>query len=226
MADLAFRTRLHSLPAVIRLQESSEVLRLLREDRIGAAYLLGDLDSSGRPRGEWFLAPGEAIAALQRLGQGAHLWASGSPAGLAAIVRQLALPRELYLSGAPALLEILRSRYHCVAQEEMVRMVVRAASFRPVGTATRLGPEDTDQINRLYRLGAGGQVTRHQVAEGVYYGIVADGRLVAVAGTHFISLRERIGAVGNVFTPSCLPRAGLCDPSDQCRRPRSARPLP
>lgn len=199
MASLAVRPGLRARPPVVRLDDPSEVLRLLREDRLAAAYPLGDVDESGRPRGEWFLA-GDTLGGVQRLGSGTTLWAMGTPAGLAALLRQLNVPRELYFSGAAPLVDGLRPRYRIEAQDEMIRMVVTAGRFRPVGTADRLSAADTDQINRLYRLGAGGQVSRRQVAEGVYYGVFADGRLVAVAGTHFINAVERLGAVGNVFT--------------------------
>jgi ribosomal protein S18 acetylase RimI-like enzyme len=41
-----------------------------------------------------------------------------------------------------------------------------------------------------------------QLAEGVYFGIRADGRLVAAAGTHLVNCAENAAAIGNVF---CLP---------------------
>ncbi|MCS6801846.1 MAG: GNAT family N-acetyltransferase [Chloroflexota bacterium] len=199
MADLVVRAPLWVRPAVVRLHDPDEVLRLLRADRIGAAYPLGDVDPRGQPRGEWFLA-GDTLVGLQRLGHGVSLWASGTAAGLSAVLRRLDLPAELYFSGPAALIAALRPRYRITACEEMIRMAVTAGRFRPAGSATRLSPADLDQINRLYRLGAGGYISRQHVADGVYYGIFDGGRLVAVAGTHFINPTERLGAVGNVFT--------------------------
>ena len=38
------------------------------------------------------------------------------------------------------------------------------------------------------------------IAEGVYYGIRVNGRLVSAAGTHVISPQARLGVVGNVLT--------------------------
>ncbi|GIW05369.1 MAG: hypothetical protein KatS3mg060_0174 [Dehalococcoidia bacterium] len=208
MADLAVPATLRARPPVVRLRDPEDVLRLLRQDRFGAAYLLGDVDRSGRLRGDWFLA-GDTLACLQRLYHGATLWASGTANGLSAILGQLSPPAELYFSGPATLVEALRPRFRIEFQEEMIRMAVTAGRFRPVGTATLLSPADTDQINRLYRFGAGGQVSRHQVADGVYYGIFEDGRLVSVAGTHFINPSERIGAVGNVFTHPAYRGRGL-----------------
>jgi GNAT superfamily N-acetyltransferase len=190
------------------LEDAEDVLRMLRQNRIAAAYLLGDVDRAGRPRGEWYLA-GDTLVSLQRLAQGAALWAAGTANGLSAVLSSVRLPAELYFSGPASLVEALHHRYRVEFEEEMLRMAVTAGRFRPVGTATRLSPSDTDQINRLYRFGAGGQVSRHQVAAGVYYGIFDEGRLVAVAGTHFINATERLGAIGNVFTHPAYRGRGL-----------------
>ncbi|MFN8532715.1 MAG: GNAT family N-acetyltransferase [Dehalococcoidia bacterium] len=199
MADLALRAPLRQRPAVVRLDDPDEVLRLLRADRIGAAYQLGDVDSVGKPRGEWF-AGGGAIASFQRLYQGATLWSAGDPNGIRAILDQTPRPADLFFSGPETHLEALRAGFRIEIQEPMIRMAVTAGRFHPVGAAGRLAAADADQLNRLYRLGAGGQVTRQHVADGVYFGIVEDGRLVAAAGTHFVNAVERLGAVGNVFT--------------------------
>src|SRR5690606_9215602 len=49
-----------------------------------------------------------------------------------------------------------------------------------------------------------------QVNRGVYYGVRGDdGRLLAAAGTHAVSLRARIGIVGNVFTAPKARGRGL-----------------
>lgn len=201
MADLAHGVQASARSKVVRLADPEEVLRLLREDRLASAYVLGDVDRHGRPRGEWFLSPSPpAIAGFQRLSYGAAVYAAGSPAGFAAIIEQTARPGELYFSGPQELLDAIRPRYSLVSADQMIRMALTAAQFRPMGTADRLTAGEADQVNRLYRLGAGGQITRQQIAEGVYFGAREDGRLVAVAGTHFINARERLAAVGNVFT--------------------------
>jgi len=64
----------------------------------------------------------------------------------------------------------------------------------------RLAPSDAGELNRLYRLGFGSWLPPQAIADGVYYGIRVNGRLVAAAGTHVIGRRARIAVVGNVLT--------------------------
>jgi RimJ/RimL family protein N-acetyltransferase len=83
----------------------------------------------------------------------------------------------------------------------MVRMWVDRESFRPVlGEAVRLDVADTRHLNRLYELGVTSWLPAEAVASGVYYGVRRGTRLVAAAGTHVISRRYGLAAVGNVFT--------------------------
>ena len=84
----------------------------------------------------------------------------------------------------------------------MVRMWVDRSTFRPAVDpgVERLTPADAGELNRLYRLGFGSWLPPQAVAEGVYYGIRVNGRLVAAAGTHVIGRRAGIAVVGNVLT--------------------------
>ena len=84
----------------------------------------------------------------------------------------------------------------------MVRMWVDRASFRetPDHGVERLVATDAGELNRLYRLGFGSWLPPQAIADGVYYGIRVNGRLVAAAGTHVIGRRARIAVVGNVLT--------------------------
>jgi ribosomal protein S18 acetylase RimI-like enzyme len=84
----------------------------------------------------------------------------------------------------------------------MVRMWVDRSTFRPAEDpgVERLVPGDAGELNRLYRLGFGSWLPPQAVAEGLYYGIRVNGRLVAAAGTHVIGRQARIAVVGNVLT--------------------------
>src|SRR5204862_6783099 len=61
-------------------------------------------------------------------------------------------------------------------------------------------PTDAVWVNRLYRLCFGSGRPQQAIANGVYYGIRVNGRLVAAAGTHVIGRGARIAVVGNVLT--------------------------
>jgi RimJ/RimL family protein N-acetyltransferase len=64
----------------------------------------------------------------------------------------------------------------------------------------RLFPSDIGDLNRLYQLGFASWLPSSSIADGVYYGIHAGGRLVAAAGTHVVSRNARLAVVGNVLT--------------------------
>src|SRR5919197_454065 len=49
-------------------------------------------------------------------------------------------------------------------------------------------------------LGLASWLPSSAIADGVYYGIRAGGKLVSAAGTHVISHNARLGVVGNVLT--------------------------
>jgi GNAT superfamily N-acetyltransferase len=93
----------------------------------------------------------------------------------------------------------------------MVRMSVTAETFRPViGDAERLRGGEIGRVNRLYASEGGPALysSRH-VDQGVYYGVILEGKLVSIAGTHVDAPSERIAVVGNVFTHPLYRGGGL-----------------
>ena len=83
----------------------------------------------------------------------------------------------------------------------MWRLALQPASFQPAeGDCVRLRPAHSDQLVALYTLGGGLAFSPTQIEHGVFYGILADGQLVAAAGTHLVSPTYDVAAVGNVFT--------------------------
>jgi RimJ/RimL family protein N-acetyltransferase len=83
----------------------------------------------------------------------------------------------------------------------MIRMWTDHARFQPIpAPVERLLPVEAGELNRLYQLGFAAWLPSSAIAEGVYYGIRVNGRLVAAAGTHVISRQARLAVVGNVLT--------------------------
>jgi ribosomal protein S18 acetylase RimI-like enzyme len=86
----------------------------------------------------------------------------------------------------------------------MLRLALEAERFRPAPTddVVRLGPADLDAVQALYAAepGAADAFGAYQLADGVFFGVREQDRLVSVAGTHLVAPGEKIGAVGNVFT--------------------------
>jgi len=84
----------------------------------------------------------------------------------------------------------------------MLRMSVTPATLKPVeDAAVRLHGCDVPAINRLYSSEGGpASYSASHVEDGVYFGVMMDGSLVSIAGTHVVSPMEGVAVVGNVFT--------------------------
>jgi predicted GNAT family acetyltransferase len=100
-------------------------------------------------------------------------------------------------------------RFFSVSQTHpMSRMVVDGRTFVPAPALQsaslhlrRLSAADTPEVNRLNASeGIGISYRRAQISDGTYFGLFHDETLVAMAGTHGISTRDRIAVLGNVYT--------------------------
>ena len=78
----------------------------------------------------------------------------------------------------------------------------------------RLTVEHLAEVEALYLEGeASGEAPDFffpsMLEKGVFFGTRADGQLVAAAGTHVFEPKQRIAAIGNVYTHSAFRRRGL-----------------
>ncbi len=214
---------------VKNLRDREEILSFLQQDRLYAAYAIGDLEPSLFARCQWFGAEdnGKTQAlALLFTGLNPHaLFTMGDTDGVAAILDsalrlgsgQALQPKRAYFTCRAEHLPVVEASYALDEIEKMLRMVITSADFRPVlsppvlsvaegpkghvpGPAIRLNPTHLDQLLELYRLGGGSAFAPYQLRDGVYYGIEVSGQLVSVAGTHLVSPTFGVAAVGNIFT--------------------------
>jgi ribosomal protein S18 acetylase RimI-like enzyme len=184
-----------------------ELIRsFLERDRIFAAYALADLEDRDTGRAKWGIARAgeEIIALVLEYGGPAPqpLFIAGRDDGVEAILRTVIRPSIAYVACLPANQAAVERRYRLEPGPQMVRMWVDKATFRPVFDpgVEPLVPTDAGELNRLYRLGFGSWLPPQAIADGVYFGIRVNGRLVAAAGTHVIGRRSAIAVVGNVLT--------------------------
>jgi RimJ/RimL family protein N-acetyltransferase len=191
---------------VARTTTDRELLRgFLERDRLYAAYAICDLEDREFGRTKWGIAlDGDDVVALVLEYSGMTpqpLFLMGEADGLEAILREVIRPRVAYLAARPELLPTAEHFYRVEAGPPMVRMWVDRTTFRPYpATVQRLLPSEIGDLNRLYQLGFAAWLPSSAIAEGVYYGVRVNGTLVAAAGTHVISDRARLAAVGNVLT--------------------------
>jgi len=71
--------------------------------------------------------------------------------------------------------------------------------------AVRLGHADLEAVQRLYADGAANNEAPdwflpEMLTKGVYYGLREGGEIVAVAGTHVVTIDEGVGCLGNIYT--------------------------
>jgi ribosomal protein S18 acetylase RimI-like enzyme len=186
--------------------DSERIRAFLERDRLYAAYALADLEDRDPGRAKWGVArlDDEIVSLVLEYGGPSPqpLFIAGRDDGIEAILRDVIKPAIAYIACLPANQRAVESRYRLEAGPQMVRMHVDRSTFRPAEDpgVEPLVPGDAGELNRLYRLGFGSWLAPQAVAEGIYYGIRVNGRLVAAAGTHVIGRRARLAVVGNVLT--------------------------
>jgi GNAT superfamily N-acetyltransferase len=187
--------------------DSLPIIRdILNHDREWGLYALGDLAPAEQAYCEWRFTQNHspAVTLFYRAFDPPVFFASGPAAAVEALLDQAPLPPSLYLHIKPELVGIVSNRYRQVTTKMMLRMMLETSALvDPVGVET-LGVNDLNDLVELYSCRSpsekdGTFFLPAQVAEGMYFGIRAHGRLVAVAGTHLVNRAESAAAIGNVF---------------------------
>ena len=170
------------------------------------AYALGQLEPSLFARTRWFWSRGSTGTGLvlhSRGGLGDATFVMGDPDAVAAILLIEPGNAHTYATCQPQHVDTLKQVYRLANQQPMIRMSVTADLFEPAQRlpAMPLSGVDIRRINSLYGSEGGPSyyVPEH-IDAGVYRGVLKDGRLVAIAGTHVVSRQELVAVVGNVFT--------------------------
>jgi GNAT superfamily N-acetyltransferase len=199
---------------VERLTDRETIRALLAPEGTYATYAQAQLAPSLFRRSEWWSASdsaGRALVLHSGGGLGPALLTIGDAAALDVLLSLHPGPRTCFASFRPEHLEVVQRYFLLTRKELMVRMSVTKETFRSAeGEAVRLRGGDIGLINRLYSTegGPAAYSSRH-IEEGVYYGVIVEGRLVSIAGTHVDSPAERVAVVGNVFTHPRYRGTGL-----------------
>jgi len=187
------------------LTNKDEILSFLQQDRLYAAYAIGDLEPSLFAQCQWFGAEYDGeMRALTLFFTGLQppaLFTMGDADGVAAILDSALQPERAYFTCRAEHLPVVEAFYDLDEVEEMFRMAIAPADFRRVpGPTVKLDLSHLDALHQLYRLGGGNAFAPYQLRDGVYYGVEVGGQLVSVAGTHLVSPTFGVAAVGNIFT--------------------------
>ena len=184
--------------------DRSVIRAILNRDRIWSVYALGDLQPGFFEHCEWTIQGG-SLALVYRAFETPVLFVIGEAGGwLADAVDDE--PR-LYLHLQPGAALALEGHFE-VELKPMWRMALDVAAWRPapMNGAERLGANEAEAIERLYRDGgAFGEspdfYDRLMIEAGIFFGIRSDdGQLASVAGTHLVCGTEGVAAIGNVYT--------------------------
>ena len=191
---------------------------IFSEDRIWNGYSIADLDPPFRPYTEVAIAQWSdqlptAACLVLRHPAFCSVVPHDAPEGVAAILAKIDLPETTYLLAQPAHLPPFRQHYLINGGNEMLRMAVSAATFQaPAGSsaqATRLEHSDLAALRWLYLQYGGNAFNDDQLIHGVFYAVRDGDEIVAAGGTHAMTARYGIAAVGNIFTRADLRGRGL-----------------
>ena len=200
----AGRVRLDFL--VRRLDDIARVRDLLRPRIEYTAYALGQLEPGLIERARWFQSVGNTGTALvlhSQGGLGEATFVMGDPDAVSAILSIHPGPSHTYATCQPQHLTGFKSLFRLSTQQTMIRMSVTPSRFAPSDgvPVVQLSGLDIQRINSLYSTEGGpSYYNPEHIDNGVYRGVMAEKRLVAVAGTHVVSRQEGVAVVGNVFT--------------------------
>lgn len=190
----------------VRTTTDRHLLRdFLERDRLFAAYAICDLEDREFGRTKWGIATEGSEVVAVGLEYGGltpqPMFVMGREDGIAAVLRDVIRPRIAYVAAMQQSLPAVAQHYRIDPGPQMVRMWVDRTTFAPLTSPVeRILPVEVGELNRLYGLGFAAWIPSGAVAEGVYFGIRVNGRLVAAAGTHVISRQAGLAVVGNVLT--------------------------
>ncbi len=192
------------------LTNKAEILAYLETDRNYAGYAIGDLEAGFFEQSTWHAAErGGNICALALVYAGFDppiLCLMGEGEGIAALLGgPVQIARAYHMVRKEHLAAV--GRYYRWGENQLWPMwrMAQVPPLPPAGEgsgvrAIALTSNDANRLRTLYALGGGDAFAPSQVAQGVFYGIECQGQLIAVAGTHLVSLTYKIAAVGNVMT--------------------------
>jgi len=200
--------------SVERLLDVDEIRDLLTPEGAYAAYARAQLAPPLFAQSEWWSASGpdgRAIVLHARGGLGRAMVTLGDPVALDIVLGLHPGPRFCFASFRSEHRKVVQRHFMLARNEVMVRMSVAGEAFRPLeGETVRLRGADIGRVNRLYSAEGGpASYTSRHIEEGVYYGVIQEGKLVSIAGTHVDCPAERVAVVGNVFTHPLYRGGGL-----------------
>lgn len=193
----------------MELDDPEEVRQILDTDPDWALYARADLDPAYAAHARWFAGQGDvpSVALLYRAFGDPVLLTVGPAGNLREILALILNFPHFVFVVRPDVFSLLESSFRIARVKSMRRMMLRRtdALSGVADGARRLEKSDLPALRGLYDDGrASGEspdfFLESMVMKGVYFGAWEAGDLVAVAGTHVLSLVEGVAGIGNVYT--------------------------
>jgi len=199
------------------LRDPAAIRAILQQDRPWSAYFLADLAPGFFEQCSWFRNEGQpsSLAALYQAFAPPVLFALGDAASLATLLDEVSIQPSLYLHVRPEMARLVAARYRIPKLQPMWRMLLARDAYRgETSGSIRLTAADQTGLEQLFSdAEALGQrpdfFFPSMLEQGIFYGILERGELIAVAGTHVVAPSEGVAAVGNVYTRSDRRGRGL-----------------
>ena len=195
------------------LLDLDEVRRRLERDRPWSAFSLADLDPPYAQHATWFGSTGSnSVVLVYGAFDPPIVFCQGEPAECEAILAEahvVSRTAGAYINVTDPLWPIIGRTFTTFQPRRMSRMLLRGDLSLPSAhaLAVPVGPDDLGALRNLYEKDPPAFFLPEHVKDGVYFGVRQSGDLVAVAGTHVVSTRGSVGAIGNVYTrPDCRGR--------------------
>ena len=197
--------------------KTEQIRDFLTRDRVGNAYLLGDLDPAYLPFCDWFgfVEDGE-VEALVLVYKGLSLPAvlTVGPSDpnrahkcLDTLFNEVKtkLPSRFWIHVQEPHRPALDSHFAASNLKRMIRMSLSSQNYSPTDFSIpvrRLDHTDTAAIMALYKHYPDNFFEPYQLETGLYFGVETDEGegLAAIAGIHVFSQTYDIAAIGNLVT--------------------------
>jgi len=191
---------------VRKVSDPDELGELFGADRETHLYGLADLEEPYWSASVWF-RDGSAAVGLVSVGDD---WVTGyamsrvAPEATVALLAevQARLPGGSWVTGPVGMYESISQVRSTRAIGPHWRMILEELNEQADGPdAVTLGANELDALNDLHRSDEGGAFfLPTMMKRNPFVGIWEDGRLVASAGTHVVSKRHGVAAIGAVIT--------------------------
>jgi len=184
-----------------------EVYHYLKSDRIWAGYAICDLENPLWEHSKFYLAnTGSQFAVVLHFETEAFhgITAFGDSEGIDAIWSQVPIPPKLWISLRSKLeFEPLFRKYRVDDFHAMWRLhfsVSSASLSLPPHRVVCLGADRQPELQDFIKDSLGSAYSPEQLVGGVFYGVEENGKLWSVVGTHVLSTKYQLAAVGNAYT--------------------------